>query len=67
MAGTIHGLESEDLFFNGCAEHVLFIMLPVTRCFPQIAVVNIGSDHFLKSAFPILLLNELLKNCVNVI
>lgn len=61
VPGAVHGLECKDIFFHGEGEHVVAIVLPVARCLPQFAVINVWGGHFLKSSSPVLLLKTMTK------
>lgn len=58
VAGTVHGLQRKDIFFCREGEHVLTVVLPVTRCLPKSAVVDIGRGHLLEASSPVLLLAQ---------
>lgn len=55
---AVHGLEREDVFFHGEGEHVFTVVLPVARCLPQFAVIDVGGGYFLKASSPVLLLDK---------
>lgn len=58
VPGAVHGLECEDIFFHREGEHVFTVVLPVARCFPQFAVIDVRRGHFLKASSPVLLLEK---------
>lgn len=58
VPGAVHGFECKDILFHGEGEHVVAVVLPVARCLPQFAVVNVWGGHFLKSSSPVLLLKK---------
>ena len=65
MSRAVHGLESEDLFFNRGEEHVVLVVFPVTRRLPQV-VENIWGDHLLKSTYPVLFLNKTINTLIKI-
>lgn len=46
VTGTVHGLKTEFLLVNVKDEHIVFVILPVTRSFPQLAVEHVGRDDW---------------------
>lgn len=56
VSRAVHGLESEDLLFHLEGEHVLTVVLPMPRCLPEFAVVDIGSHNLLEAPLPVLTL-----------
>lgn len=58
VPGAVHGLECKDIFLHGEGEHVVAVVLPVARCLPQFAVVNVWGGHFLEASSPVLLLDK---------
>lgn len=58
VPGAVHGLECKDVFLHGEGEHVFAVVLPVARCLPQFAVVDIGGGYFLKASSPVLILEK---------
>lgn len=64
VPGAVHGLECKDVVFHGEGEHVFAVVLPVARCFPQFAVIDVGGGYFLKASSPVLIL-EKQKNHIN--
>lgn len=55
---AVHGLEREEVFFHREGEHVFAVVLPVARCLPQFAVIDVGGGYFLKASSPVLLLDK---------
>jgi len=51
---TVHGFESESFLFDIEFEHVLGVVLPVTRSFPKFRVEHVGSDDLLVVASTVL-------------
>ena len=45
MAGAVHGLERKLVVLNWEYEHVVFVVRPVTRLFPEFRVEHIGRDN----------------------
>lgn len=58
MTRAVHGLQSKDVFFHGEGEHVVTVVLPVTRRLPKLAVIDVGGGHFLEASSPVLLLAQ---------
>lgn len=58
MTGAVHRLQSEDILLHREREHVFTVVLPVARCLPQLAVVNVGGGYFLKASSPVLVLEQ---------
>uniref|UniRef100_A0A224XTN6 Uncharacterized protein n=1 Tax=Panstrongylus lignarius TaxID=156445 RepID=A0A224XTN6_9HEMI len=50
MTRAVHWLQCKLLLFNVKRKHVLSVMLPMSRCYPQFGIVNIWSNYFLKSS-----------------
>lgn len=46
MAGTVHWLERPFFLFNIKKEHVILVVLPMTRGLPQFAVIHIGRNDY---------------------
>lgn len=63
VPGAVHGLECEDIFFHREGEHVFTVVLPVARCLPQFAVIDVRRGYFLKASSPVLLLEK--QNQIN--
>lgn len=55
---AVHWLQSEDILLHREREHVFTVVLPVARCLPQLAVVNVGGSYFLKASSPVLVLEQ---------
>lgn len=53
---AVHWLQSKDVIFHGEGEHVFTVVLPVARCLPQFAVINVGGGYFLEASSPVLIL-----------
>jgi len=66
VSWAVHGFESKYFFLHFKLEHVLSIMVPVSRSLPQFAVVDIWRDHFLVAPPVILYSNELNEGVVEV-
>lgn len=58
VPGAVHGLECKDIFFHREGEHVFTVVLPVARCLPQFAVIDVRRGYFLKASSPVLLLEK---------
>lgn len=58
MARAVHGLQSESLLLDIKSEHVLFVMVPMTRSFPQVRLVHVGSHDLLEASFSVLPLDQ---------
>lgn len=54
---TVHGFEGKGVLFNIKGEHVVTIMLPVARGFPEFAVVHVRREYF-REVTPVILLLE---------
>lgn len=55
---AVHRFQGENLLLHLKGEHVLAVVLPVTGCLPQLAVVHVGGDHLLEPPLPVLFLEE---------
>ena len=51
---------------NISPKHVLSIMVPMARSFPQLWIIHVGGDDLLEAALPVLLLDELQQLVVDV-
>lgn len=58
VPGAVHWLQSKDVIFYGEGEHVFTVVLPVARCLPQFAVIDVGGGYFLKASSPVLILEK---------
>lgn len=58
MPGAVHWLQSKYVIFHGEGEHIFAVVLPVARCLPQFAVINVGGGYFLKASSPVLILEK---------
>lgn len=58
VPGAVHGLECKDVIFHGEGEHVFAVVLPVARCLPQFAVIDVGGGYFLKASSPVFILEK---------
>lgn len=56
MSRTVHWFEGEGLLLHLEGEHVLAIVLPVSRGLPQLTVVDVGCHHLLETPLPVLAL-----------
>ena len=61
VPGAVHGLECKDVIFHREGEHVFAVVLPVARCLPQFAVIDVGGGNFLKASSPVLALEKTTK------
>lgn len=55
---AIHGLKGESVLVNVKGEHVLTVMLPVSRGLPELAAVHVGGQDLREVALVVLLLKE---------
>lgn len=55
---AIHGLKGESVLVDVKGEHVLTVMLPVSRSLPELAAVHVGGQDLLEVALVVLLLKE---------
>lgn len=55
---AVHGLEGKDVIFHREGEHIFAVVLPVARCLPQFAVIDVGGGYFLKPSSPVLILEK---------
>ena len=62
---AIHGLQTKLLLFHVDLEHVFRVVIPVTGRLPQLGIVNVGRDDFLKTPFPVLFPDEFDETIVN--
>ena len=58
VARTVHRLEAPFFLLNVKREHVVLVVLPVARCFPQLTVEHVGRDDLLVPSFGILALSK---------
>lgn len=58
VPGAVHWLQSKYVIFHGEGEHIFAVVLPVARCLPQFAVINVGGGYFLKASSPVLILEK---------
>lgn len=58
MSRAVHGFESEGFLLGFKGEHVLAVMLPVSGGHPELAVVDVGGHHLLKTPLPVLTLSN---------
>lgn len=56
VSWAVHGFEGEGLLFHLEGEHVLAVVLPVSRGLPQLAVVDVGCHHLLEAPLSVLTL-----------
>lgn len=61
VSGAVHGFECKDIFFHREGEHVFAVVLPVARCLPQFAVIDVRGGYFLKASSPVLFLKKTKK------
>lgn len=66
MSRAVHGFQSKQLLLHLKGEHVLAVVLPVTRSHPEPAVVNVWGDHLLESSFSIFTPDEFDKRIINI-
>ena len=66
MSRTVHGFQTELLTALGLnPEHILLVLLIVTRDLEKITVENVRCHDFVVSTIPVLITNEMLKTCVH--
>ena len=58
VSGTVHGLQCKDVILHREGEHVFAVVLPMARCLPQFAVIDVGGGYFLEASSPILILEQ---------
>lgn len=58
MPGAVHRLQSKDIVLHREGEHVVAVVLPVSRRLPQFTVVDIGGGYFLKASAPVFTLQD---------
>lgn len=58
---AVHWLESKYVIFHWEGKHVFAVVLPVSRCLPQFAVIDVGGSYFLKASSPVLILEKTAK------
>lgn len=46
MARAVHRLEPELLLVDRKREHVVFVVLPMTRCHPEFGAEHVGRDDW---------------------
>lgn len=62
---TIHGLKGESVLVNVKGEHVLTVMLPVSRSLPELAAVHVGGQDLREVALVVLLSYEVYQCVIN--
>lgn len=62
---TIHGLKGKSVLVNVKGEHVVTVMLPVSRGFPELTAVHVGGEHLHEAASVVLLSYEIHKCIIN--
>ncbi len=65
MRGTVHGFESEGVRLTGHGEHVLAVMLPVTRSLPQRRAVQRRGHDLAEAPPPVLTLTGRGSACIS--
>lgn len=55
---AVHGLHGELAAFALESEHVVLVVLPVAGCSPQVSVVDVRRDDFLKATLAVLASDE---------
>ena len=65
VAGAVHRLKRKSFLLNVKLEHVVGIMLPMSRCLPQLTAVNVRGPNLRETAQSVLLSNEANKGIVN--
>lgn len=58
MSRTVHGFQGKGLLLCLKREHVLAVVLPMSRCLPQLAVVDVRCHHFLETPLSVLTLTK---------
>lgn len=58
VAGAVHWLQRKDVIFHREWKHVFTVVLPVARCLPQLAVIDVGGGDFLEASSPVLVLDK---------
>lgn len=58
MPWAIHGLKGESVLVDVKGEHVLTVMLPVSRSIPELAAIHVGGQDLREVALVVLLLKE---------
>lgn len=56
MSRAVHGFEGEGLLLCLEGEHVLAVVLPMTRGLPQLTVVDVGRHNLLETPLSVLTL-----------
>jgi len=62
---AVHGLQGPLILLNLEGEHIVLVMLPVTRLLPESGVVHVGRHDFLVTAGPVLVTEEALEGVVD--
>src|SRR5271156_4049501 len=65
MTRTIHGFESEIFIVDFQCEHVVFIILPMSRRFPEIGIVHVWGADFLETSGVVFRTNKVLERVVD--
>jgi len=65
VARAVHGFKGPLLLLDVEREHVVLVVLPVTRGLPELRVVHVGRDDLLVATLEVLLAHELDKGIVD--
>lgn len=66
MAGAVHWLQSPFTLFNVQLEHVIPVVSPVARGFPDAYIIHVGRLNFKVTSFPILGAQQFLQRIENL-
>lgn len=66
MSRTVHGFQGKGLLLCLKREHVLAVVLPMSRGLPQLAVVDVRCHHFLETPLSVLTLTKTEQSYYNL-
>jgi hypothetical protein len=65
VSRAIHGFEGKIFVIDFKGEHIIFVVLPVARSFPEGRIVHVGGADFLEAASVVFLADKGLEGVVN--
>lgn len=65
VSRAVHGLESKGIFLNGEREHVLLVILPMSRSVPQLDVIHVGRHDLSVAALVVLALDKVHEGVID--
>ncbi len=67
MPRTVHGFQPELVFFDGKGEHVVLVVLPVSRRLPELGIVHVGRADLVVAPLPVLVAEKRLQRVVDAL